>query len=712
MEKVTKGQVAIGLAEEIAVVTIDNPPVNALSPGVPEAIIAAIAWANDNPQVRAVVLAGAGNNFVAGADINEFVKMTSGLRDPGNLQPFLRAVEDSRKPVVAAVQGFALGGGLELAMACHYRVALSNARVGQPEVRLGLIPGAAGTQRLPRLVGIAKALEMCTTGESISSQEAHAIGIFDRVFSDDVLKQSVAFAREKSDQDIVKTRDRCEKLGALADSTALFAETRQEIARKQRALQAPLAAVEAIEAGLSLNFDEACKNEREIFKRCLFSAQSKALVHVFLAEREAARISGGSRHLRAAELRRLGVFRSPVFNSRIIADIIDAGFELLLYDDDHARVDREIFRMKQNYRHSLAVDTLSQSELEQRLERIAPAGTLDELANVDLLLVPCDGSFSGSADAVGDLGGAGNAYAILAPLDPAVSVSEAASSVPERVARLHFVDLGGSSSLVEIACGSNTGVAAVSTCVRLAKRIGKVPVVTGDCVGLVGDRMFIAYLDEAEKLVEEGADFDRVDGALSDFGMRVGPFNAADSLGLKAVERLRFTMKSNTISQSLLALEDSLRERHRHGKQSGKGWYDYDRKGRATSGPEVAELLAAWRARFVNSPRDIPAEEIVERCVFRIVAVGCQILEQGCARSPGDIDTVWINGYGFPAQLGGPMWYADVLGLQHVLRRMEHWHVASAVECTISDLLQTYANEKKKLADFRTELKGCLALHR
>ena len=704
MEKVTKGLVEIGVAEEIAVVTIDNPPVNALSPGVPEAIIAAIAWANDNSQVRAVVLAGAGNNFVAGADINEFVKMTSGLRDPGNLQPFLRAVEDSRKPVVAAVQGFALGGGLELAMACHYRVALSNARVGQPEVKLGLIPGAAGTQRLPRLVGIAKALEMCTTGESIPSKEAHAIGIFDRVFSDDILKQSVAFAREKSDQDIVKTRDRCQKRGPLADSTALFAETRKEIARKQRALQAPLAAVEAIEAGLSLNFDDACKKEREIFKRCLFSEQSKALVHVFLAEREAARISGGSR-----ELRRLGVFRSPLFNSKIVADIVDAGFELLLYDEDHARVDREIFRIKQNCRDALDIDTLSESKLEERLKCIEPAYTLGELANADLLLVPGADNFSASA---GDLGGACNAYGILAPLDLSVSVSEAPSSAPERVAGLHFVELGDSSRLVEIACSSKTGVAAVSTCVRLAKGMGRVPVVTGDCVGRVGDRAFIAYLDEAEKLVEEGADFERVDGALSDFGMSLGPFTAADSLGLKTVEQLRFTMNSNTISKSLLALEDSLRERHRNGKESGRGWYDYDTKGLATSGPEVAELLAAWRAQLLNSPRDIQAEEIVERCVFRVVAVGCEILEQGCARSPGDIDTVWINGYGFPAYLGGPMWYADVLGLQHVLRRIEHWHVTSGARYIISDLLRTYANENKKLADFRTELKECLALNR
>jgi 3-hydroxyacyl-CoA dehydrogenase len=709
MEKTTKGQVEIGVAEEIAVVTIDNPPVNALSPGVPEAIIAALAWANDNSHVRAVVLTGAGNNFVAGADINEFVKMTSGLRDPGNLQPFLRTVEDSRKPVVAAIQGFALGGGLELAMACHYRVALSNARVGQPEVKLGLIPGAAGTQRLPRLTGIAKALEMCTTGESISAKEAHAIGIFDRVFSDDILKQSIAFAREKSEQDIVKTRDRSEKRGTLADSTALFAETRNEIARKQRALQAPLAAVEAIEAGLSLNFDDACKNEREIFKRCLFSDQSKALVHVFLAEREAARISGGTRHLRAPELRRLGVFRSPVLNNKTVAEIVDCGFELLLYDEGHARVDQEIFRIKQNYRNSVHIGTLSDSELEQRLKCIEPAYTLEELANVDLLLVTCADNLSESADAVGNMGGACNAYAVLAPLDPAVSASEAATSIPERVARLHFVDLGDSSRLVEIACGSKTGVAAVSTCVRLAKRMGKVPVITGDCVGLVADRMFIAYLDEAEKLVEEGADFERVDGALCDFGMSLGPFTAADSLGLKTVEQLRFTMNSNTISRSLLAFEDSLRERHRNGKESGRGWYDYDTKGLATSGPEVAELLAAWRARLANSPRDIPADEIVERCVFRVVAVGCDILEKGCVRSPGDIDTVWINGYGFPAYLGGPMWYADVLGLQHVLRRIEQWHVTRGAEYAISNLLRTFAIENKRLADFRTELNECSA---
>jgi 3-hydroxyacyl-CoA dehydrogenase len=605
--------VEIVLDDGIAAITIKNPPVNALSPGVPEAIVSAIHWINQNVAVDAAVIAGSGNCFVAGADINEFVKMTSGLRAPGNLQPFLQAVEDSEKPVVAAIHGFALGGGIELAMSCHYRVALESARVGQPEVLLGIIPGAAGTQRLPRLVGIAKALEMCTTGKPISARDAMAVGLLDRVFKDDLLPQSIQFAREIASKPIKKSRNLSAKVSRSADNAAAIEKARETVEKNQRGLLAPVAAIESIANSLSLSFQEACRQERKIFERCLYSDQSKALVHVFLAEREAARVSGGTEQQRTRPFARIGVLTSDLLPASIVTNLAEAGFKILPSD---ASTDA-------------AVDVL----LGPNPQALAEAAEQQQNHGVErqLPLILC--TFSSR--------------------NPQIQTDRSTSwTLPQGMARLHFLDGSKHSRAVEVSAGTNIDLMTVAECVRIVKKLGKVPVVFGNCTGSVGDGTFIGYLDEITSIVNEGTTADEVAGVLRDFGMAIDPFELPHRISPQAADT-------------------------------------------APNNPQ---------SRRSDQQSTISHEEIIQRCLFRIVNASCVLLDQKCARSPGDIDTIWINSFGFPAHLGGPMWYADALGLQTLVEIGRGWRAKNADQHQISTLLQDCAKYGRKLSDFRTEL--------
>jgi 3-hydroxyacyl-CoA dehydrogenase len=698
---------------DVAVITINNPPVNALSPGVPEGISDAIARMNEDPGVRAAVLMGGGKTFVAGADIKEFGKMTSGKgeRGPGML-PFLLRVEDSKKPVVAAIHGTAFGGGLELAMACHYRVASQTAQVGQPEVKLGIIPGAAGTQRLPRLVGVSAAVEMCTDGKPVSAAEAFKLGIVDRLFDEQLgglLAQAVAFAREIASAPARKTRERNEKLGSPEANAAIFAAARENVRKKQRGLKAPLAAIDAIEAATRLLFEDGCKEEQRLFVECLFSDQSKALIHVFFGEREVAKIPGIAKETPVLPIARAAVIGAGTMGGGIAMVLANAGFPVALKDTDQAALDRGLETIRKNYATSVKRGRITQQFADERLKLIAPTLSFDEFKNADLVI---EAVFEGMAlkkEIFRELDKICKPGAILASNTSTLSIDEIASVTarPGFVIGTHFFSPANVMRLLEIVRGKATSSEVIATCMQLSKKIGKIGVLVGNCRGFVGNRMFGPYRREAQFLVEEGASIEAVDQALFDFGMAMGPLSTGDLAGLDVGWRIRKEFKhleKPGVRQPIL--EDNLCELGRFGQKTGAGWYRYDENRRATLDPEVVTRIREWVAEARISQRKIDAAEIVDRCIYALVNEGARILEEGFALRAVDIDIIYLNGYGFPAYRGGPMWYADTVGLKTVYERVCEFERQHGEIWTPAPLLKRLAEEGKTFSGFSASAAG------
>jgi 3-hydroxyacyl-CoA dehydrogenase len=688
---------------DIAVITIDNPPVNALSPGVPDAISAAIDELNSDPAVKAAVVIGAGRTFVAGADIKEFIKMTSIGKRLAPLLPLLLRIENSPKPVVMAIHGQAFGGGLELAMAGHYRVASPTAQVGQPEVKLGIIPGAGGTQRLPRLVGVAKAVEMCAEGKPISAHEAASLGLIDRLIEGDLLAGAVAFAREIAGKIPPKTRERTEKLGTPAENAAIFAAARATAARKQRGLKAPLAAIDGVEAATRLPFEEGCQLEAKLFTECLFSDQSKALIHVFFGEREVAKIPDIPKETPALPVNRMAVVGSGTMGGGIAMIFANAGIPVLLKDVDEAALEQGMGKIRKNYANSVQRGRFTQAFVDERLQLITPVVNYDGFSHVDMVI---EAVFEGMAlkkTVFAELDRACRAGAILASNTSTLNIDEIAAVTPrpEAVIGTHFFSPANVMRLLEIVRGKKTSKEVIATCMQLSKKLGKIGVLVGNCRGFVGNRMFGPYRREAQFLVEEGADIEAVDQALVDFGNAMGPLSTGDLAGLDVGWRIRKEyrhLERPGIRQPFA--EDRLCEMGRYGQKTGKGWYRYDENRRASADPEVTALVRKWSAEAGIPQRQIPAEEIVDRCVYALVNEGARILEEGYALRAVDIDIIYINGYGFPAHRGGPMWYADTVGLQKVYQRICEFHQQQGELWAPAPLLKRLSETGKTFAEF------------
>src|SRR6266568_2721713 len=672
----------------IAIITINNPPVNALSSGVPEGIAEAIEQLQEDGDIQAAVLIGGGRTFIAGADIKEFGKMTAGKsRGPG-LLPLLLKIEDCRKPVVMAIHGTAFGGGLELAMAGHYRVAAPSAQVGQPEVKLGLIPGAGGTQRLPRLAGVAKAVEMCAGGNPITAQDALKFGILDRLIEGDLLAGAVAFARGVAGKPAPKTRERKEKLGTPAQNAPIFAAARENARKKQRGLMAPLAALDAVEAATKLSFEEGCETERKLFAECLFSDQSKALIHVFFGEREVAKIPDVPKETPIIPVNSAAVVGAGTMGGGITMALVNAGIPVLLKETDQAALDRGRF---------------TQQFVEERLKLIKPTLRYDGFDAVDMVI---EAVFEGMAlkkEVFGELDRNCKPGAILASNTSTLNIDEIASATqrPQAVIGTHFFSPANVMRLLEIVRGKATGKDVIATCMQLSKKIGKVGVLVGNCRGFVGNRMFGPYRREAQFLVEEGASVEAVDGALYDYGMAMGPLATGDLAGLDVGWRIRKEyrhLEKPGVRQPLA--EDRLCEMGRYGQKSGAGWYKYDAERRAIPDPEVAKLVRQWAAEAVIQQRQISAQEIVDRCIYALVNEGARILQEGYALRAVDIDIIYVNGYGFPAHRGGPMWYADTTGLKKVYDRIRKFHQQHGELWEPAPLLKRLAEEGKTFADF------------
>ncbi|HMF91684.1 MAG TPA: 3-hydroxyacyl-CoA dehydrogenase NAD-binding domain-containing protein [Candidatus Angelobacter sp.] len=690
--------------QDIAIITIVNPPVNALSPGVPEGISAAIEQIGKDSSVKAAVLIGSGSTFVAGADIKEFIKITSGKAKPSlEFVPMLRRIEDCPKPVVMAIHGQAFGGGLELAMAGHYRVAVPGAQVGQPEVKLGIIPGAAGTQRLPRLAGVAKAVEMCSEGNPIKAEEALKLGIVDRLIEGDLLAGAVAFARDVAGKPAPKTRERAEKLGAPEQDSQVFAAARENARKKQRGMTAPLAAIDAVEAATKLPFDQGCDVERKLFMDCLYSEQSKALIHVFFGEREVAKIPDVPKETPTIPVKSAGVVGAGTMGGGIAMVFANAGIPVLLKETDQAALDRGMTTIRKNYENSVKRGRFTPQSVEERLRLITPTLSYEGFGQADMVI---EAVFEGMAlkkQVFAELDRVCKSNVILASNTSTLSIDEIAhaTSRPQAVIGTHFFSPANVMRLLEIVRGKATSKEVVATCMQFSKKLGKVGVLVGNCRGFVGNRMFGPYRREAQFLAEEGASVEAVDGALYEFGMAMGPMAVGDLAGLDVGWRIRKEyrhLEKPGVRQPIA--EDKLCEMGRYGQKTGAGWYKYDENRRAISDPEVARLVSQWAAEAGIRQRHISKEEIIDRCIYALVNEGARILEEGYALRPVDIDLIYLTGYGFPSYRGGPMWYADTVGLKKVYSRICELQADHGAWWEPAPLLKKLAEEGKKFADF------------
>jgi 3-hydroxyacyl-CoA dehydrogenase len=691
----------------IAVITINNPPVNALSPGVPEGISESIERISNDPEIKAAVLIGGGRTFVAGADIKEFGKMVSGKTPRGaGMLPMLLGIENCSKPVIVAIHGTAFGGGLELAMAGHYRVAVPSAQVGQPEVKLGIIPGAAGTQRLPRLAGVAAAVEMCTDGKPISADKALSLGIIDKLIEGDLLAGAIAFTREVAAKSAPKTRERNEKLGTPEQNAPIFAAARENARKKQRGLLAPLAAIDAVKAATKLSFEDGCKVEQELFLKCLVSDQSKALIHVFFGEREVAKIPDIPKETPLIPVNRIAVVGAGTMGGGIAMVFSNAGIPVLLKEADQGALDRGMATIQKNYANSVKRGRFTQQFVDECLQRIEPTLSFDGFSAVDMVI---EAVFEGMAlkkEVFGLLDRVCKPGAILASNTSTLSIDEiaATTSRPESVIGTHFFSPANVMRLLEIVRGKKTGKDVIATCMQLSKKIGKIGVLVGNCRGFVGNRMFGPYRREAQFLVEEGASIDAVDKALYDFGMAMGPLATGDLAGLDVGWRIRKEYKhleKPGVRQPFA--EDSLCELGRFGQKTGAGWYKYDDQRQASLDPQVGKLLKEWTTSAGISQRPVSDQEIVDRCIYALVNEGARILEEGYALRAVDIDIIYLNGYGFPAYRGGPMWYADTVGLKKVYDRILEFQKHHGELWEPAPLLKKLADQGKGFADFNAD---------
>ncbi len=687
---------------DIGVITVNNPPVNALSPGVPDGIDAAIQECCENSKIKAMILIGGGRTFIAGADIKEFGKITSGQRQTGgNLSSMLPSVEQSPKPVIAAIHGTAFGGGLETAMSCHYRVATRSAQVGQPEVKLGLIPGGGGTQRLPRLAGVIKAAQMCASGDPISAQEALASGILDRIIEGDLLTGALEFAREiiASGRPPRKTCD----LPLPAFDAKELAELKGAVVKRSRGLMAPVKAVEAVEAA-TLPFDQGMQREAEIFFDCLYSDQSKSLIHVFFGEREVSKVPGIGSDIPLLPIRQAAVIGAGTMGGGIAMNYANAGIPVLLKEASQELLDRGLNIIRKNYAATVQKGRLTQAQMDQRISLIQPTLTYDRFDQVDIVVEAVFEGMELKKQIFSELDEVTKSDAILASNTSTLDIDAIAqaTSRPQQVIGHHFFSPANVMRLLEIVRGKETSPQVIATSMVLAKTLKKVGVLVGNCFGFVGNRMFDPYMRESQFLVEEGATVQEVDAALTNFGMALGPMAVGDLAGLDVSWRIRQEFKhliAPGIRQPLVS--DLLCEQGRYGQKTGKGWYLYPEGSRApVADASVAELIETCAAKAGIARRSISQEEIVQRTIFALINEGAKILEERIALRPVDIDIIYLFGYGFPAFRGGPMWYADTLGLANVYNKVCEFQQQHGALWTPAPLLKKLAESGKKFVDW------------
>ncbi|MGH9613097.1 MAG: 3-hydroxyacyl-CoA dehydrogenase NAD-binding domain-containing protein, partial [Bryobacteraceae bacterium] len=616
----------------------------------------------------------------------------------------LNRIEMCAKPVVAAIHGMAIGGGLETAMACHYRVALETALVGQPEVKLGLIPGAGGTQRLPRLAGVPKAVEMCVQGDPIGAREALESGIVDEIVEGDLLEGAIAFAMTKIARTPRRTRDWNDKLNDHEANAIVFEAARESARKKQRNRIAPLAAIEAIESATKLPFEAGLEQEAELFQKCLFSDQSKALIHVFFGEREVAKIPDIPKDAPLFPVKQVAVIGAGTMGAGIAMTFANAGFPVLLKEIGQVALDRGIATIRGNYANSVKKGRLTQAAAEERMARVEPVLDYARFGDADLIVEAVFEGMDLKKSVFAELDRVAKHDAILATNTSTLDIDEIASATSraEMVVGTHFFSPANVMRLLEVVRGSASAKPVLATAMALAKKLGKIGVLVGNCRGFVGNRMFGPYRREAQFLVEEGASVEAVDLALYDFGMAMGPLATGDLAGLDVGWRIRqefHDAEDTSVRQPLI--EDRLCELGRYGQKTQAGWYLYDEQRRPMHDPKVDRIIDEARREAGLTPREISSKEIVERTIYALVNEGARLLEEGIALRAVDIDIIYLNGYGFPAYRGGPMFYAGSVGLRNVYKRVCEFERLHGKLWTPAPLLKKLAEDGGTFTAFR-----------
>ncbi|MGV7030187.1 3-hydroxyacyl-CoA dehydrogenase NAD-binding domain-containing protein [Methylobacterium symbioticum] len=677
----------------VAVITLANPPVNALGASLRESLARRIAEAGSDPEVSAIVLTGAGKLFCGGADITEFGRPPQGI----DLNGLNAAVEGSAKPVIAAIHGQALGGGTELALACHHRVATPSARIGLPEVKLGIVPGAGGTQRLPRVVGPRKALEIITSGNPVGARAALETGLVDALTAEDrLVADAIAFAERliAEGRPSPRIRDRDDRLAEGRDDPGLFDAFRAENAKRFRGFEAPEACIACVRAACTMPFEQGLAFERETFLRLVAGAQSIAQRHVFFAEREAAKIPDLPADLPLLPITRVGIIGAGTMGGGIAMNFLNAGIPVRIVEAKAEALERGLATIRRNYEGTARKGRISATDVETRMGLLAPGLDVEALADCDLVIEAAFENLDLKREIFGRLDRIVKAEAILASNTSYLDIDAiaAATARPERVLGLHFFSPANVMRLLEVVRGAKTAPAVVATAMALGRRIGKIAVLAGVCHGFIGNRILAQRQAQANRLVLEGATPQQVDRVITDLGLPMGPFAMIDLAGLD-LGWSRETSKGETVREILC-------ERDRRGQKTGRGFYDYDEARKATPSAEVEAVIRAVAARQGVTQREISDEEIRERCLYPMVNEGAKILDEGKALRASDIDIVWINGYGWPVYSGGPMHWADGIGLARIVERLRALEAEHGPDFTPAPLLATLAAEGGSFSAF------------
>ena len=663
---------------DILIVTSNNPPVNALSAAVRQGLVAAIDQSEKDEAIKAVVIRCDGQTFFAGADITEFGKPP--------VMPWLPAVVDAiencSKPVVAAIHGTALGGGLEIALGCHYRVAVPDAKLGVPEVKLGLLPGAGGTQRLPRVAGVQKALEMVTSGAMISAKDACDFGLVDRIVEGDLTQHAVAYAEEVKDiRPLPKSSERDEKLADARANPVIFDEFRKTNARKFRGFEAPEANIKAVEAAVAKPYAEGVIDERNLFMGLMSGVQSRAQQYFFFAERKASKIDGIPEDTKPRSIRKVGVIGAGTMGGGISMNFLSAGIPVTIVEMAQEALDRGTGVMRKNYEATAAKGRMTGEQVEKAMGALTPTLDFEALADCDLIIEAVFEQMEVKKEIFGRLDKIVKQGAILASNTSYLNIDEIAASTsrPQDVVGLHFFSPANVMKLLEVVRGAKTAPDVLVTAMQLAKKIKKVAVVAGVCHGFIGNRMLMPRQIEATKLLLEGASPEQIDRVHVEFGMPMGPFQMADLAGVD-IGWHRDPNRIENVRDALCAID-------RWGQKKGAGFYDYDDKRRPSPSPVVQQIIEDFSSKQGVTRRDISDEEIVQRTLYTMVNEGAKILEEGMAQRASDIDVVWVYGYGWPVYRGGPMFWADSEGVQKIVDGLKEQEARMGLDFSFSQLL-------------------------
>jgi 3-hydroxyacyl-CoA dehydrogenase len=661
---------------DVLIVLSNNPPVNALGAAVRQGLVAAIEEAETDDAVKAVVIACEGQTFFAGADITEFGKPP--------VMPWLPEVVDRieacSKPVVAAIHGTALGGGLEVALGCHYRVALPSAKLGTPEVKLGLLPGAGGTQRLPRVAGVRKALEMCATGNPIGAKDGFDCGLIDRLIEDDLIPHAVGYAEEVRDiRPLPKSSEREYKINECDPS--VFEDFRKENARKFRGFEAPDANIRAVEFACKKPYAEGVIEERKLFMELMSGVQSRAQQYFFFAERKAAKIENLPEGTQPRPIQKVGVIGAGTMGGGISMNFLSAGIPVTIFEMNQEALDRGSGVMRKNYEATAAKGRMTIEQVEKAMGLLTPTLDFAALADCDLIIEAVFEQMDVKKDIFTRLDKTAKQGAILASNTSYLNIDEiaAVTSRPQDVVGMHFFSPANVMKLLEVVRGAKTAPDVLVTVMGLSKKIRKVAVVAGVCHGFIGNRMLMPRQVEATKLLLEGATPEQIDRVHVEFGMPMGPFQMADLAGVD-IGWHRDPERIENIRDALCAID-------RWGQKKGAGFYDYDEKRRPSPSPVVQQIIEDFAKKQGVERRQISDEEIVERTLYTMVNEGAKILEEGMAQRASDIDVVWVYGYGWPVYRGGPMFWADTVGLQNIVDGLKRQEERMGSDFSFSKLL-------------------------